>query len=648
MMRVGVQATAMTTGRLWRIVVLAAAGAVGSVSQAEAALYYWSDSDAGYYRPESAQRRQKPRHHQASKKIQAPEKESAKPQGPLIIAISIEKQTVKIYDDNGFFAEAPVSTGMKGHPTPMGVFSIIQKHKLHHSNIYSGAPMPYMQRITWSGVAMHAGVLPGYPASHGCIRMPMAFAVKMWNWTKMGARVVVTPGEIKPTSFSHPLLVAQKVVPQPAAPEPQADTPPAAKSDKASDAGTADRPASSEANLELRSTVGHGTGATPEQPAAASLRDQTHTADASGDMPANHSPATMSDAAPSGGNTLPPAAAKADNAPAHPADAVSAKVDDASKPEAKPEGTGPEVAKSLAEPAAATATSDDKAVVETKVPAAETTPAGTGTTGEAIRNPDQAAATPQPGPDAAKVEASATEDLKVEDTAGEKKLEAKSEDIKSEDIKPDDAKAESSKPAAAQSGEKPGDRPADTVKAATATGASAPDAKKDETRLPDTAKPATAAAPKRTGQIAAFISRKDSKLYVRQNFAPLFEVPVLIAPSDRPLGTHVFTAEIDKADANLVHWSVVSLPVPARYAQRRDDDERATRRRKIAGAAAVEPKPLPVLDSPTEALDRITVPADAMARITDALTTGGSIIVSDQGINAGETGEGTDFIVSLR
>ena len=83
----------------------------------------------------------------------------------------------------------------------MGVFSIIQKHKMHHSNIYSGAPMPFMQRITWSGVAMHAGVLPGYPASHGCIRMPMAFAQKMWNWTKMGARVIVTPGEITPASF---------------------------------------------------------------------------------------------------------------------------------------------------------------------------------------------------------------------------------------------------------------------------------------------------------------------------------------------------------------------------------------------------------------------------------------------------------------
>src|ERR1700709_2284317 len=116
---------------------------------------------------------------------------------------------------------------MKGHPTPMGVFSIIQKHKFHHSNIYSGAPMPYMQRITWSGVAMHAGVLPGYPASHGCIRMPMAFAVKMWGWTKMGARVVVTPGEITPPAeFSHPLLAAQKVVPQPtAAAEPPAAMP---------------------------------------------------------------------------------------------------------------------------------------------------------------------------------------------------------------------------------------------------------------------------------------------------------------------------------------------------------------------------------------------------------------------------------------
>ncbi len=252
----------------WRIAVLTAAGAIGATSYAEAAVP-WSDTDtdAGFSRPAqpTLQRRHRSHRHSAHK-IEGPvkEKESAKPQGPLVIAVSIDKQKVKIYDSNGFFAEAPVSTGMKGHPTPMGVFSVIEKDRYHHSNIYSGAPMPYMQRITWSGVAMHAGVLPGYPASHGCIRMPPAFAVKMWGWTKMGARVLVTPGEITPpVSFSHPLLMTEKVRPQPAAAiEPAADVP-------AKTAGTdaATKPA---------------------------LREQTHTADASASLPT--APVTMSDA----------------------------------------------------------------------------------------------------------------------------------------------------------------------------------------------------------------------------------------------------------------------------------------------------------------------------------------------------------------
>ena len=146
-----------------------------------------------------------------------------------------------------------------------------------------------------------------------------------------------------------------------------------------------------------------------------------------------------------------------------------------------------------------------------------------------------------------------------------------------------------------------------------------------------------------------FVSRKDSKLYVRENFKPQFDVPITIAPSDRPLGTHVFTAEADKNDPNLLRWSVVSLPVTARNAARTDEDDRAARRRKMAGGAAAETKPLPVPNSPAEALDRITIAPEAMTRIAEALTTGGSIVVSDHGINqGGETGEGTDFIVPLR
>jgi lipoprotein-anchoring transpeptidase ErfK/SrfK len=155
-----------------RIAVLAVAGFIAASPAEAAPSVFWPD----YYEPYPPPRFAPPRMRKSIKKhvpkAEEIAKDSRKPQGPLIIAISIEKQVLKVYDANGAFAETPISTGMRGHSTPMGVFSVIQKHKLHHSNIYSGAPMPYMQRITWSGVAMHAGALPGYPASHGCIRMP--------------------------------------------------------------------------------------------------------------------------------------------------------------------------------------------------------------------------------------------------------------------------------------------------------------------------------------------------------------------------------------------------------------------------------------------------------------------------------------------
>ena len=284
----------MSRQRFWQIAMLTAAGAVAAAPQADAAtMFYWQDSDPGYYRPMQTAQPRKQKARQPSAKTGPRSKETnAKPQGPLIIAISIEQQKVRVYDANGLFAESPVSTGMKGHSTPMGVFSVIQKNKMHRSNIYSGAPMPYMQRITWSGIALHAGVLPGYPASHGCIRMPTAFAVKMWNWTRMGARVIITPGQITPASFAHPMLVAQKVVPQPLIATDPANDAPAVKGDKGADAGDATKPANSslsnsEPSLNLRSTVGH----------AAPLRGQTRTADASAALPAAN--IVVSDATPS-------------------------------------------------------------------------------------------------------------------------------------------------------------------------------------------------------------------------------------------------------------------------------------------------------------------------------------------------------------
>ena len=111
--------------------------------------------------------------------------------------------------------------------------------------------------------------------------------------------------------------------------------------------------------------------------------------------------------------------------------------------------------------------------------------------------------------------------------------------------------------------------------------------------------PASAAASRRGGQIAVLISRKDSKLYVRQNFAPLFDVPVTVAPDNRPLGTHVFTTQVDRNDASVLHWSVVSMPAVSGQALPRDDDEPVWRKRRLAGAT--ETKPLPLPDGPVRA-----------------------------------------------
>ncbi len=144
---------------------------------------------------------------------------AAKAKGPMSIVISLDKQQLTLYSGDQPIAHSRVATGVPGHPTPTGVFSVIQKDRWHHSNIYSNAPMYYMQRITWSGVAMHEGYVPGgVPASHGCIRLPGAFAKQLWGITKMGARVIVTRPELTPSAASSPKLFVYKAPPEPPKP----------------------------------------------------------------------------------------------------------------------------------------------------------------------------------------------------------------------------------------------------------------------------------------------------------------------------------------------------------------------------------------------------------------------------------------------
>src|SRR5229473_4688263 len=112
---------------------------------------------------------------------------------PIMAIVSLHDQRITVYDAQGWILRAPVSSGQKGRETPAGIFSVIQKEAEHYSNIYDDAFMPHMQRVTWSGIALHGGVLPGRPASHGCIRLPFDFAAQLFDATAMGMRVIVAP-----------------------------------------------------------------------------------------------------------------------------------------------------------------------------------------------------------------------------------------------------------------------------------------------------------------------------------------------------------------------------------------------------------------------------------------------------------------------
>ena len=125
---------------------------------------------------------------------------------PIMAIVSIKTQRVTFYDADGWILRAPVSTGTTGRETPAGVFAVLEKDKDHHSTLYDDAWMPNMQRITWNGIALHGGPLPGYAASHGCVRMPFGFAEKLFDKTWIGMRVIISPNDAEPVEFSHPAL----------------------------------------------------------------------------------------------------------------------------------------------------------------------------------------------------------------------------------------------------------------------------------------------------------------------------------------------------------------------------------------------------------------------------------------------------------
>jgi lipoprotein-anchoring transpeptidase ErfK/SrfK len=433
--------------------------------------------------------RSKARHHSGpeEKKAEHASKEPFGniPKGPLQIFISINQQKLHLYSDGTHVADTSVATGVLSLPTPLGVFSVIQKQVFHRSNIYSNAPMPYMQRITWSGVAMHEGESIGHRASHGCIRMPGDFARRLYSVTKLGVRVIIANGELRPSEFADPHLFVHK--------------------DKPPDQAAA--PAAAEAVK------------------TAQTADGDKTIDAASPAPAT-------------------AANEVTSAPAAPIDAVAA----------KPDGLGLRVSNE------AGAASD---ATKTAAPAAADASAPTITPPVAA---DPEAIVPMP--------------------------------------------------------------------------------------LTKPAELATSAAERKT-PIAIFVSRKEKKIYVRQNFAPVFDAAIAIEHPGQPLGTHVFTAMEYQDDHSTFRWNVVSLPAeppPAKAARSSEREGRfekhASRRRRDAdGEKPAGESPPP--QTPQQVLMRIDIPQDVVEHISEMMVPGSSLVISDQSLGD-ETGDGTDFIVVTR
>jgi len=449
---------------------------------------------------------------------------------PIMAVVSIKDQRVSLYDANGGALRSRVSSGRVGYETPVGIYSVLEKEQEHYSNVYDDASMPFMQRITWSGVALHAGALPGYPASHGCVRLPNGFAERIFPLTKVGMRVVIARDDVAPVPFSDPRM--PKPAPLPAS------------------ATSIDTPVAIPMSYED-----------------------------SGNDPQNGSP-FMPDI-----HGWPTRQAQLDTLRAitaeKTADAQTAK-DRAAELKRSVDVETAKRAKLVkavkwAESARKEAESDLKqaedALASARKPSAQ-------------RYWDKAKTRAET--------AKANADTRYT-TAAEMLRQA------------DEAIADANKdylPALA---------------AATAAEAAAKDAKRH------------------TLPVSIFVSLKTKRLYVRQGYEPVFDVPVTIADPDKPIGTNVFTA-VDFADEGKdVRWTVVSLD--------RHSSQVASARDRTMTDDPLSPPPTDA-EKARAALERVTFPPEVMARLQRSVWPGSSLIISDED-QSRETGKSTDFIVLI-
>lgn len=441
---------------------------------------------------------------------------------PVVAVVSLGRQRVTVYDADGWIMRAPVSSGQTGYETPAGIYSILQRKVEHFSNLYDDAAMPFMQRLTWSGIALHAGALPGYPASHGCVRMPHGFAERLFDVTRLGMRVIVMRDDIGPADISHPVLF------KPASGEPSAVMGP--------------------------SVVGPSVVALSADPR----------------LPAPHQSLRSI------------AAAKA------------AEVEAASK------------RLELARVAAAA-----KYKEAARANKALRTAQGLKTRAEAHLRDVERRLESSTEP-AALAQA---EGLKAKALAKLSETQAQLEAVQAE-VQPILDEVAQMREAA--------------LAAQRAKAAAEEDARE---------------AKRKIAPISVFISRATQRLYVRQALQPLFESEVTIANPNAPLGTYVFAALAYVNDETDLRWSAVSMYGGLHASQAQSNGQLANGQLH-RGPAPVAEAHKTNIGEVRAALDRISIPQATIDRISEIVSPGSALIVSDESLSR-ETGQATEFIVVM-
>ncbi len=503
---------------------------------------------------------------------------------PMTLVISTGSQKVDVYRGTTLVTTSQVSTGTAAHPTFLGVFSILEKQRWHHSNIYSGAPMPWMNRITWSGTAIHAGVVPGYPASHGCIRLPYSFAPKLFQITTVGDGVVIARDRPAPTLIEHPNLFQPLPPPPPPAITEEKDKTPkqhAAQSTRP-DLGAAAASPVILAKAEMVGTETHSSPAEVQAPVAtdthATPGPEVRPVVAPMADPIETHALGSEEADPYRTHAVVNPSAPADRAHAIAADGASASGTVPKTPLAPPLPTPP-VMPAPAAPLAAAA------------PAATPQPATAGT----------AAAGATPPMSATKIDAGAKA---AGIMAAEPRSNAPLRILLTRRTQRD--RIVGVQNILASLGYLPVQNFDGTIGRPTI---GAIKAFQKANGLPETGA-FTDELVKKVYEVSGKGEDPVGHLFVRQEFGRLFDVPVGFKNPEKPLGTHVYTAMKFAPGDTRTRWTQITL-----------------------------------VDTGENPLDRMEIPDEVRQKISERLTPGSSLIIADNSINTAGLPKGGDFVV---